>query len=59
MKDIFKSALSILAVFGVLTIIFVRAGEKTGESGAKQAERIITSTGSQINQLFRTATGAN
>ena len=53
-----KSILTMLGVFGVLTIIFVRAGEKTGESGATQSAKIINATGSQLNQLFKTATGA-
>lgn len=56
--SILKTMLTTLGVFGVLTIIFVRAGEKTGESGATQSAKIINATGSQLNQLFKTATGA-
>lgn len=56
--NILKSFLTILGVFGVLTIIFVRAGEKTGETGATQSAKIINATGSQLNNLFKTATGA-
>ena len=56
--SVLKSILTIFGVFGVLTILFVRAGEKTGESGATQSAKIINATGSQLNQLFKTATGA-
>lgn len=56
--SVIKSILTGLGILGVLTIIFVRAGEKTGESGATQSAKIINATGGQLNQLFKTATGA-
>lgn len=55
--NILKSFLTIIGVFGVLTILFVRAGEKTGESGATQSAKIINATGSQLSNIIKTATG--
>lgn len=58
MKDIFSKILTVMGVAIVLIIIFVRAGEKTNQSGAQQAATILNSGFTGLNSTLRTLTGA-
>lgn len=49
----------ILGVALVLTIIFVRAGQKGGMSGGTQSSLIIGSAASGISQIGRTFSGGD
>lgn len=48
----------IIGIAMVLTIIFVRAGEKGGESGGSQTSKIFTSGASGLSSVIRASTGA-
>lgn len=58
MKDTINTALKIMGAVMIFLIIFVRAGDKTDESGGQQTGKILNSFFSGLTSTINALTGA-
>ncbi len=57
MKDLFRHIATIIGVAMVLTIIFVRAGERGRMTGGEQTARIMTAGAQGASGIIQAAMG--